>query len=71
MIFIEHDAPLTREKMQENLQLLQQAVTETENGGGSELVRNALKSVVATYRDPEEINSHAEESAEMKSQSES
>ncbi len=71
MIFIEHDAPLTREKMQENLQLLQQAVTETESGGGSELVRNALKSVVATYRDPEEINSHAEESAEMKSQSES
>ena len=70
MIFIEHDAPLTREKMQENLQLLQQAVTETESGGGSELVRNALKSVVATYRDPEEINSHAEESDEMKSQNE-
>ncbi len=71
MIFIEHDAPLTREKMRENLQILQQAVIDAENGGGAELIRTALKKVVATYRDPDEINSRAEESDEMKAQSES
>ncbi|MBR2412874.1 MAG: polysaccharide biosynthesis protein [Clostridia bacterium] len=66
MIFIEHDTPLTREEMNANLQLLQQAVSVAENNGDSDAVRLALKKVVKTYCDPEEINRNAEESEEMK-----
>ena len=66
MIFIEHDSPLTREEMNANLQLLQNAVRESEDEGNSDAVRTALKKVVKTYFDPEEINRNAEESEEMK-----
>ncbi len=66
MIFIEHDTPLTRKEMNANLQLLQQAVSVAENNGDSDAVRLALKKVVKTYCDPEEINRNAEESEEMK-----
>ncbi len=66
MIFIEHDTPLTREEMNANLQLLQQAVSAAECSGDGDAVRKALKKVVKTYCDPEEINRNAEESEEMK-----
>jgi len=66
MIFIEHDTPLTREEMNKNLQLLQTAVEVAEKSGDSDEVRLALKKVVKTYCDPEEINRNAEESEEMK-----
>ena len=66
MIFIEHDTPLTREEMNANLQLLQQAVSAAENNGNSDAVRLALKKVVKTYCDPEEINRNAADSEEMK-----
>lgn len=68
MIFVEHDTPLTREQMQANLQLLSDAVKESENGGGMDCIRTALKKVVPTYHDPEEINRNAEQSEEMKTQ---
>ena len=65
MIFIERDKPLTREEVEEKLAILNEAVEAAKGELGSELVRIAMKKVVPTYHDPEEINSEAEKSKEM------
>ncbi len=67
MIFIERDAPLSREEVERCLDVLKAAVEESKDEIGSEKIVRAMKSVVSTYRDPEEINRHAEQTAEMKS----
>ena len=52
LIFIERDKPLSREEINEKLDILRQAC-ET---GSDEQVKAALKQVVPTFRDPEEVN---------------
>ena len=67
LIFIEKDAPLSKEELERRLQILADAV----DTGSDETVRRALKAVVPTYRSPEEVNAKAEQAAEMKMQKES
>ncbi len=66
LIFIEKDAPLTREAVDEKLDVLRQAVIDAENDIASASVTEAMKRVVPTFYSPEEINRTAEESEEMK-----
>ncbi len=61
LIFIERDVPISREELYGKIEILRRAV-ET---GDDDAVRAALKSVIPTYKSPEEVNSAAEASAEM------
>ena len=66
MIFIERDAPLSREEVEEKLDILKRAVEEASDSIASSVIEKAMKSVVPTYHSPEEINKEADASAEMK-----
>ena len=63
LIFIERDQLLDEGEMERRLGVLRSAVDTLDN----EKVKEALKSVVETYRDPSEINLNADQSTEMKS----
>ena len=65
MIFIENDAPLSREDIDNKLALLARAVAHTKNDIASPLVKEAIKVAVPTFVDPEEINRDAEDAPEM------
>ena len=67
MIFIEKDAPHTREQVDEKLQILIKAVEASQSNLGSAKVKEAILKVVPTFREPGEINSKASDSSEMKS----
>ena len=60
MIFIERDEPPSRAEMAEKLALLRAAAEKDEREIGGGAVRAALKSVVPTFREPEELNGKAE-----------
>lgn len=66
LIFIEKDAPLSREEVDEKTAILINAVNACANGASEDTVKNAFKAVVPTYREPAEVNSGAEKSDEMK-----
>ena len=66
MIFIERDEPLTRLAVEEKLAVLRDAISRAEMEIASPAVKAAMKSVVPTFREPEEVNADALESAEMK-----
>ncbi len=66
LIFVETDAPLTRDEVEHKLDILRAAVKASENELASPSIKATLKSVVPTFRDPEEINLHAEETEEVK-----
>lgn len=61
LIFIETDPPIERDELDCKLDVLRQAL-QTED---DQAVREALRSVVPTFRTPEEINATASASAEM------
>ena len=56
MIFIEKDTPLKKEEIDEKLEVLRNAI-ESEDDNDA---REALRSVVPTFRRPEEINKQVE-----------
>ncbi len=66
MIFIEKDQPLTREEMEANLDRLKNSVVDFEHHGQIDAVKNTIKAIVPTFRNPEEVNVEAEKSEEMK-----
>ena len=66
MIFVERDEPLTRPEMEEKLRILRDAVTSAEREIAAPSIKAAMKSVVPTFRDPEEVNADAADSEEMK-----
>ena len=66
LIFIEHDTPLTREEVEEKIRILNAAVKNAENNVADESIKIAMKSVVPTFHDPEEVNKTAEETEEMR-----
>ena len=66
MIFIEKDAPLSRAEVQEKIDILLQAVRETEQQVASPKIKSAFKRVVPTFRDPNQLNREAEKTEEMK-----
>jgi len=64
LIFIEKEQPISRKEVEYKLNLLRKAC-ESDN---DDLVREALREAVPTYKTPEEVNSNAEDSEEMKNQ---
>lgn len=62
LIFIEKDTPLSAEELSDRLAMLLNAC----ESGDEDAARAALRKAVPTYRTPEEINSKADESEEMK-----
>ena len=65
-IFIEHDAPLAREDVEKKLELLKDALHRSEDSLSGELIKEAMKQVVDSYHDPEQVNREAMKSDEMK-----
>lgn len=65
-IFIERDAPLTRDQVRDKLILLRDAVAATRGEIASPIIKEAMKRAVPTFRDPEEINKNAYKAPEMK-----
>ncbi len=66
LIFIERDEPLSGEEISKKLGVLRRAC-ETEN---DDVVREALREAVPTFKKPEDVNRKAEEAAEMHNQRE-
>ena len=66
MIFIERDTPLTRLEVEEKIRILKDAVESAADRIGASSITEAMKSVVPTFHSPEEVNSHATDSEEMK-----
>ena len=66
LIFIERDKPLSRECVEDKLEVLRTAVKENEGVIASGAITAAMKSVVPTFYSPEELNKSADETEEMK-----
>ena len=64
---MERDEPMSRESVEEKLEILRKAVEDGENELASEKIRDAIIATVPTFRDPSVINRTAEQSEEMKS----
>ena len=67
LIFVEKDAPLTREQMEENLSLLREVLNNTKDELTSPEIRATMKRIVPTFKDPDEVNKKAKYTDEMKS----
>jgi FlaA1/EpsC-like NDP-sugar epimerase len=65
-IFIESDKPYSREQIEEKLSILLSAVEASADLIGSNIVKEAIKQVVPTFVEPEEVNRDAHNSEEMK-----
>lgn len=61
LIFIEREEPVSFEEMEQKLEILRKACEQ----GDNDLVREALHSVVPTFKTPEEVNKNALNSMEM------
>ena len=66
MIFIEHDTPFSREEVERKLDLLRDAVRDAEDEIAASSIKAAMKQVVPTFYEPDEITRRAEECQEMK-----
>jgi FlaA1/EpsC-like NDP-sugar epimerase len=64
MIFIERDAPLPRQEMDQNIQKLRSAINAWDAGDGRP-ARQMLKEMVPSFCEPETLNRTAEASREM------
>ena len=65
MIFVEHEEFLSREEIEEKLDMLRRAVKDAEDEIGALSITEAMKMAVPTFRDPESVNSLADSSKEM------
>ncbi len=61
LIFIERENPITFEEVEKKLAVLENAI----KSGDDDVVREALRSVVPTFKTPEEVNKTAAASVEM------
>ena len=66
LIFIEKDTPYSRSEIDSKLAILKEAVDSAANELCSDKIRAAMKQVVPTYKDPDEVNMDASSSEEMK-----
>ena len=66
MIFIERDKPLTRAEMELKLDILYEALEASREDIGSDKIKKAIIKTVPTFHNPDEVNSVAESSDEMK-----
>ena len=65
LIFIERDEAPGRAEVDADLALLEDAVSQARHELSAVAIKNAMKRAVSTYREPEEINASASDSAEM------
>ena len=65
LIFIENDTPLSREEVNEKLNILRDAVESTVSLISAPVVKEALKNAIPTFHDPEEVNKDASNAPEM------
>ena len=65
LIFIENDIAPTREEVEEKLRILNDAVKAAECELASPAIREAMKQVVPTFREADEVNRKAAETREM------
>ena len=70
LIFVEVDTPLSREAMEQKLDTLRKVLKETEQDVASPRIKQVMKSIVPTFRDPDEVNLTADETPEMKAANE-
>lgn len=56
MIYIEKDTPYTREQIDAMLSVLTDAIRESESEHSQEKIKDALRSVITSYRTPDEVN---------------
>ena len=56
MIYIEKDTPYTREQIDGMLSVLTDAIRESESEYSQEKIKDALRSVITSYRTPDEVN---------------
>lgn len=61
LIFVEKEKPISYDEVEQKLSVLKNAV----NSKNNDLAREALRSVIPTFKSPEEVNKNAEESMEM------
>ena len=66
MIFIERDQPLTRQEVENKLDILRTAVEEAKNDIHSDKIKKAIIATVPTFCNPEDVNKRANKSDEMK-----
>lgn len=66
MIFIEKDTPLSREAVEDKLDVLRRALDAYTENPDSAVIKDAIKRTVPRFKDPEEINKNSEKSEEMK-----
>ena len=65
LIFIEKDRPVSRKEVENKLLVLRNALADAKTEIESPKIKQAMKEVVTTYHDPEEVNCRADESDEM------
>ena len=65
LIFVEVDTPLSREAVESKLDALRQVLKETEQDVASPHIKQVMKAIVPTFRDPDEVNRTADETPEM------
>lgn len=61
MIFVEKEKPISYDEVEQKLSVLKNAVESKDDN----LAKEALRSVIPTFKSPEEVNKTAEESMEM------
>ncbi len=66
LIFIERDHAIGRDEVEDKLAVLRKVLEDSQTEINSAKVKCAMKEVVPTYHDPEEVNCNADESEEMK-----
>ena len=66
LIFIENDVPPTREEVEDKLRVLCDAVKAAEHEIAAPSIKEAMKQVVPTFKDPEEVNRRAAETREVR-----
>lgn len=66
MIFIEKDSPLSREEIDEKLDILKKAIEENKNEIASKNITQAMRKTVPTFHSPSELNKNANNSEEFK-----
>ena len=64
LIYIEHDAPLSRETVEDMIDELR-TLSKQNRDVGSDTIKSVLHRMVPTYHDPEEVNRTAETATEM------
>lgn len=66
LIFIERDHPISRKEVEDKLTVLRNVLAASKTEIDSSRVKHAMKEVVSTYQDPDEVNCKADQSEEMK-----